>query len=150
MNAIFFLLKEHDKFRKMFADIANQTHKSSTKKDLFAVLCQELIRHETMEQKLWYPQLQENDKLNEIVQHLIKEEQSAAKAIKDFANIHDEKEWNKKFEKLKNDVEHHAEEEETRLFPKVDMILSSEQLDLIGKKMQTFKKDFDDHIQRAA
>lgn len=134
----------------MFGDIENHSHRDSTRAELFANLCQELIRHETMEQKLWYPQLQENDKLKEIVQHLLKEEQDAAKAIKDFPDINDEKEWNKQFKKFKQDIEHHAEEEETRLFPKVDMILSSEQLDLIGKKMQAFKKEFDDNIQRAA
>ena len=55
MNAIDFLIKEHEKVKKMLADIADDSHREETKHKMFASLCDELIRHEVMERTVWYP-----------------------------------------------------------------------------------------------
>lgn len=143
MNAIDFLIKEHNKVRKTFAEISKGIHRDITKKEMFNELCQELIRHETMEQEIWYPNLKKNEKLRDIIKHLISEEKTAAKTIKEFGKIKIQKEWEEKFLKFKKDVEHHANEEEDKLFPKVEKLLDAAELKRIGKELYEFKLEFE-------
>lgn len=147
MNAIKFLLKEHDKVRKILTDIVDGSHRYETKKEVFANLAQNLLRHETMEEKLWYPFLKKNNELAEVIKHLVSEEHSAEKAIQKLTKINDQKEWEAMMFKFKNDVEHHAAEEEEKLFPKVETLLSEDELKKIGKEMYEFKTEFNDVVK---
>ena len=45
MNAIDFLIKEHDKVRKILTDISDNSHHEDIKRQMFDSLAQELIRH---------------------------------------------------------------------------------------------------------
>lgn len=150
MNAILFLINEHNNVRKMFQEIYKGSHRDSTKKEMFFDLCQELIRHETTEQRIWYPYLKNNEKLTKTIKHLISEEKNADKLIKEFKKIKTQDEWDKKFLKFKKEIEHHATEEETKLFPKVAKILSKKELDDIGLEMFRFRRDFNTSLRKAA
>lgn len=141
MNAITFLLKEHEKVRKSFSEI-NNAAQYKTKKEMFEILCQQLIRHETMEQQIWYPRFANNEKLDETVKHLIFEEKQIEKKIKEFQHVKTQIEWEEKFSKLKKELEHHASEEEQKLFPNVQKILNREELEEIGKEMHEFIYEF--------
>lgn len=96
-----------------------------------------LLRHEKMEQTLWYPVLEKfNVKyVNKIIEHLISEEKDAKKLIQEITNLKSDREWKSKFTTLNTDVEHHATEEETKLFPTVAKLLPKDILEEIGKKM---------------
>lgn len=144
MDAISFLVKEHNKVRNMLADISDESHRFDTKRTMFEELASELIRHETMEQKVWYPKLKSDEKLKDIIQHLITEEKSAAEAIKELKKINSEEKWEEKFSQLKDDVEHHADEEEQKLFPKVEKIVEKSDLEELGKEMREFKKEYEE------
>jgi iron-sulfur cluster repair protein YtfE (RIC family) len=128
MNAIQFLLKEHEHVRKVLADISNPVHRDATKREMLHELCQDLIRHEMMEEEIWYPQLRKHQNLKELIKHLISEEKHAEKAMLKFDAIKTQDEWETKFEKFKQDVEHHAAEEENDLFPLVERIVPDMQL----------------------
>lgn len=138
MNAIDFLIKEHNKVRKLLTDIDEQPHHYETKRKMFELVSADLMRHESMEQTLWYPCFK--SKLPETVKHLVTEENFAEKAIKKLEALKTEDVWEKYFSKFKDDVEHHADEEESDLFPEVQKLLSESELEQIGKKMYEFKK----------
>lgn len=142
MNAILFLKKEHDKVRRTFLAISSESHRFSTKKEMFSLLCQDLMRHEIMEEEVWYPHFRNNKQLEKTLKHLITEEKNSIKTIKEFEKIKSQDEWEEKFLQFKHDVEHHAEEEETKLFPYVEKILDKNELEIIGKAMREFKKGF--------
>ena len=144
MNAIDFLIKEHNKVRQVLADISDGSHRDTTKRKLFESLSHDLIRHETMEETVWYPRFKNDEKLDVRVKHLISEEKIAEKAIKKFDNIKTQQEWEKMFVKFKRDVEHHADEEEKKLFPNVRKILDENKLEEIGKQMREFKEKYKD------
>ncbi len=144
MNAIKFLITEHDRVRKMLSDIDQDSHRSETKRKLFDELLQELLRHEKMEQTVWYPFLRVNKTLTDLIPHLISEEKSASKAMKAIEKITSQADWEEKFSEFRSDVEHHAKEEETKLFPHVENILSKDELEKIGKEMLQFKREFQD------
>src|SRR5437899_742586 len=86
MDAIKFLLKEHNKIRKTFTKIKKKS-REVTQKKIFDLLCKDLVRHEKMEQKIWYPYLKKHTHLKNKIKHLLKEEKTAAKAIKEFKKI---------------------------------------------------------------
>ncbi len=46
--------------------------------------------------------------------------------------------WDLRYIKFKHDVSYHAKEEETELFPKVKKLLTKEELNILGSKMQKF------------
>lgn len=145
MNAIEFLLKEHNKVEKQLIEICDKSHREKTKKKMFDALSQDLIRHEIMEEKLWYPHFKNNEKIDDTIKHLMSQEHFAEVAIKKIEKVKTESEWNKKFLKFKKNVMHHASEEELKLFPTVEKILTEEELLKIGKEMQKFKNEYDSH-----
>jgi hemerythrin superfamily protein len=143
MDAIAFLLKEHNKVRRTFAKIKKGSYREETKIKKFKDLCRELVVHETMEHKVWYPHFKNNPKVKNVVKHLLSEEKTAGKEIKSFKKFKPadwEKKFPKVFAKLKKAAEHHASNEETKLFPKVKKLLDKEVRKQIGKKMQSYKK----------
>ena len=71
MNAIDFLIQEHNKVRTLFKDLNNPSHREETQKKLFLTIRDELIRHEELEQHVWYPQLKSNKQWNEEIKHLL-------------------------------------------------------------------------------
>ncbi len=142
MNAIKFILKEHAKIRAAFKLIAKSNSSDAVKIRKLMALCKYLVVHETMEQKLWYPYLKANTKLTTVIKHLVSEEKTAAKVIERFKKMKKktdwENEWEDKFEKFKDDVDHHADEEDKKLFPKVVLQVDETELRSIGKKLQAF------------
>ena len=139
MHAVDFLLKEHATVRATFKEISNDSHRYETKRKMFDELCENLKCHEKMEQTKWYPHLQKNPELKKIIDHLLEEEKKASEAISDFKHITDEAEWEKKFSTFHKDVDHHANEEEEKLFPKVKDFFEEKQLEEWGLAMHQFK-----------
>ena len=148
MNAIIFLTKEHNKVRRTLADIIKKSHRYTTKKKMFSALCKDLITHENMEQKIWYPHFKKNKKLKNEVKHLLSEEKHAEKSIKKLKSIKTQEEWEEKFSKFKKSVEQHAYEEEHDLFPNVKRILDKSELEDIGKEMRKFKSKSKNTVSR--
>jgi hemerythrin-like domain-containing protein len=52
----------------------------------------------------------------------------------------DQEEWTAKFTVLKENVEHHVEEEEGDMFPKARKVLSDKQAEALGTRMEEAKK----------
>ena len=142
MHAVKFLEQEHNRIRKMFAAIESAA-KDSTRRTKFLELGADLSRHEKMEQKVWYPFLRKNAEVSSVITHLVTEEKSAAKKITALKKVKDPDSWLEKFLELKDAVEHHAEEEETKLFPKVEKQVEASDLDTVGTRMRAFKKKLD-------
>jgi len=137
MDAIAYLKSQHQQFRKTLAQITKTTDKKLKLKK-FHNFTEELVRHEEMEQKIWYPVLKKNKDLRDIISHLLSEEKSAAKVIKSFKKVEFGLIWRLKFMKFKLDVDHHANEEETELFPKVRKFLTKTELNKLSIKMKRY------------
>ena len=145
MNAIDFLVKEHDRVRKLLTNICDKSHRYETKRKMFEALGDDLIRHETMEHRVWYPHLRNNRQLNEEVKHLLKEENYAEREIRHLSEIKNESVWEEHFASFKKNVEHHAKEEERELFPEVQKLFSTDELETIGSEMYNFKRQYHRH-----
>lgn len=139
MNAINFLKNEHKKIKTCFKKIKEEANFKKQCEE-FKPFSQMLLRHEKMEQTLWYPVLEKfNIKyVNKVVDHLISEEKDAKKLIQEMMNLKSDRVWKSKFITLNTDVEHHATEGETKLFPTAAKLLPKEILEEIGKKMDEY------------
>jgi hemerythrin-like domain-containing protein len=140
MNAIEFLIHEHNNVKKMLAEINGEAHGFENKKQKFNLLASDLIRHENMEQQVWYPHFK--NKVSDTVKHLVSEEKHAEEAIQKLEASKTEEAWETLFLKFKHDVEHHAQEEENDLFPEVQKLLSEQELEEIGEEMSEFKNEY--------
>lgn len=140
MNAITFIVKEHRGFKKAFTKITKKSLSIATKKKLFAVLSKNLVRHEKMEQTVWYPNFK--TELSKTVKLVVAEEHAGAKAIKSLKKTKNQKLWEKKLLQLKKAILHHASDEEKKLFPKVRKVLTAVELKKIGKQLQKYKARF--------
>lgn len=78
-----------------------------------------------------------------IIQHLRKEEKQAGDLIKIVNHARSQEEWNQLFYKIKDEIEHHASEEETKLFPMAERLFDFSQLEQIGDEMMRFKEEYD-------
>ena len=80
----------------------------------------------TGEEKYFYPKAKKADQ--QLIQHGIEEHQEAKQLLSELENLKtDDTKWMSKFEELKKSVEHHVQEEETKVFPKTKKALSNEE-----------------------
>lgn len=138
MDAIDYLRKEHSKFRKVLKQISTLKDQNKRKRK-FESFCQDLLHHEKMEQKAWYPILRKDKELKEIIKHLLSEEKSAAAAMKKIQKLGYGLMWKMRFYKFSHDVDHHANEEEQELFPEVRKKFTKTELNVLGIRMRKFK-----------
>lgn len=142
MDAIQFLKRDHDRFRKLLAQLEDTSDAAvKTRTTLFRGLKAELIAHETIEEEILYPALQEHEKAEEIVAHSY-EEHHVVDLILDelMALAVDDPSWAPKAHVLKENLEHHLKEEEEEMFPKAKQLLGDELADM-GEEMEERKDE---------
>jgi len=134
------ILADHKRIEGMISNLNKHLDSNvAESRTRFTELKDFLVKHETMEEDTWYPELEKNDQLKTIIAHLKDQEKEANKAIKEIDGISDDKEWVAKVKKFTKDVEKHAKDEQTQLFPKVKEMMDKNALHDIEKKMQDYR-----------
>lgn len=138
MNAFELLENDHKRVSKLFKEI--ESANGQGKRALFSQLKNELDVHTHIEETIFYPVLEKKEESRDITLEAYEEH----KVVKDLlaelaAGDPQEDEWTAKFTVLKENVEHHVEEEEGELFDKAEDVLSDEQIDQLGSAMEAEK-----------
>jgi hemerythrin-like domain-containing protein len=132
------LLADHDRFRSLLEQGAETTVRArETRRELLATLTAELNLHELKEEKVLYPALQSHPETRSLVLEGIEEHHVAdivATELRDVAP--GDEAWGAKFEVLKENIEHHLEEEESEMFRAARGILSRDELQALGTQMR--------------
>ena len=144
MNAIQFLKNEHEKAKRAFAEI--QAASSSQRAQLWANLEPELKTHEEIEEEAFYgPVAQEvgaKDKTFKewLEQH--REEVTEAGALIDEIDDLDPSadEWIDRVEELQETLEHHIQEEEGNIWPRIEQAWDASKLEHAGQQMEMLKQ----------
>jgi uncharacterized protein len=132
MNAIDMLKKDHKRVSELF-----QEFEAHHQINIAEMICKELETHTRLEEEIFYPAVRP------IASDLISESLEEHKVVKDLIselkglNSIDEQ-YEAKFKVLKENVEHHVEEEESEMFPQVEKSLA-DQLDRLGVEMKNLK-----------
>ena len=103
----------------------------------------ELMVHAAIEEKVFYPAAKNVEPTRDLVLESIEEHKQIKKVLRDLEQADKSTdEWRAGLKVLMEDVMHHVEEEEKELFPKVrTKVLSKEQLEELGTRMEQMKSE---------
>lgn len=135
MDALTLLTEQHEEVDSLVEILEGDGDKAD-KQEAFIDLANKLAAHATIEEKVFYPAVmakQTEDMLRESVE----EHLSMKRVLADMMKIDlDDEQFAAKLSVLKEQLEHHAhEEEEDELFPKVRKLFSAEELEGLGNDM---------------
>jgi hemerythrin superfamily protein len=118
VNALELLKEDHQKVKKLFIQ-AEQDQKQQ--KSLFNQIKKELETHTFIEETVFYPAMEKHEELKDMVLESIEEHRQVKTLLKEMDNLaSDSEKFEPKLKVLRENVEHHAEEEEEgKMFPKV-------------------------------
>ena len=142
MNAFELLKQDHKKVSGIFEKLEPTTERAEkTREELFTQLKQELDVHAAIEEQIFYPAIKDADETHEITLEAFEEHAVVKTLLSELdAEPKDTEEWKAKLTVLKENVEHHVEEEETEMFPKARKVLSEEQIEQLGARMEAAKQ----------
>jgi hemerythrin-like domain-containing protein len=132
MQATQLLEKQHRKVESIFKKLEDG---SPDAEKLALELANDLVAHMTIEQDIFYPAIREVDE--DLVLESYEEHALAEVALKRLLAIApDDGAWKARVVALKELIEHHVQEEEQELFPKVEKALGEERLNELGSEMK--------------
>ena len=143
-NVITLLTEQHDEVDALFEQIERATD-SAEKAALFEELADKLEAHATIEEHQFYPAVlaarTEDMLLESTEEHL-----AIRRVLADLLELApDDEHFDAKLKVMKEQVTHHArEEEEEKLFPLVERMLSVEELEGLGAEML---REFDELME---
>ena len=134
MNAIELLESQHEEVKKLFKRCEKAIGES--KRQLFEQIADALAVHASIEEKHFYPATK-SARTEDLLQEAVEEHLSVKRIISDLLEMDPaEGQFEAKLTVLQEQVEHHVQEEEGELFPKVKKILSGEELEELAVVME--------------
>jgi predicted DNA-binding protein len=136
------LKQDHEKVSGIFEKLDKTTERGvKTREELFAQLKTELDIHSQIEEQIFYPAIKEAKETHDITLEAIEEHAVVKRLLKELdALSKDDEKWGAKLTVLKENVEHHVEEEEDEMFKDARKVLSEEQIETLGARMQAAKE----------
>lgn len=149
MNAFTLLKADHKKVAGILEKIDSTTERGvKTREELFTRLKTELEVHARIEETIFYPVLKKADETRDITLEAFEEHRLVKQLLGELDTMgKGEEQWTAKFTVLKENIEHHVEEEEGEMFPKARKVLSEEEADIMGERME---KARDEQLKAAA
>src|SRR5688572_225278 len=141
MDAFKLLKTDHEKVAGILEKIEGTTERAlKTREELFTQLKSELDVHAAIEESIFYPVLEKADESRDITLEAFEEHRLVKQLLSELeAEAKDDETWTAKFTVLKEQIEHHVEEEEGELFKKARKVLSEEEIDELGTRMEEAK-----------
>ena len=141
MNAFQLLKEDHQKVSGIFQQLEPTTERAEkTRTELFAKLKNELDVHARIEETIFYPAIKQEAETREIVLEGFEEHHVVKMLLKELEALPvDTEQWTAKLKVLQENVEHHVEEEEGEMFQKARQVLTEEQINDLGARMEAEK-----------
>jgi hemerythrin-like domain-containing protein len=143
MDALQLLKEDHDKIKKIMSHIEGTTDRGvKTREEFFAKMKTELLVHEAIEEEILYPALKEHPKAKDLVLEAYEEHNVVDMVMAEIEETaFTDETWGAKFTVLKENLEHHIEEEESEMFDQCRQVFESEELQGLGDEMEARKKE---------
>jgi hypothetical protein len=134
MNAIQLLKEQHEEVDSLLETI--ESEEGEARSAAFEELADKLAAHATIEEKIFYPAVMAKQ-TEEILLESVEEHLAIKRVLADLLDMDvDDEKFDAKISVLKEELEHHAhEEEEGELFPKVKKLMSADELEALGGEM---------------
>jgi hemerythrin superfamily protein len=137
MDAIAMLKADHDKVKKLLDELETTTERGmKTRAELFSTIKGELTIHELIEEEIFYPALKSHPKAVDIVLEGYEEHHVVDLLMGELEDLDVADEtWGAKAVVMKENIEHHIEEEEGEMFPKARQVFDRQELEELGARM---------------
>jgi hypothetical protein len=133
MSAIDMLEAQHREVEELFEKYEDA--KGNAKRDLFEQIANKLAVHAAIEEKHFYPALKSEETEDQLLE-AAEEHLQVKRLIADLLALEASDEtFDAKMKVLKEEVEHHVEEEESELFGAAEDLLDDDMLDALEQEM---------------
>lgn len=139
MDALELLKQDHQKVSQLLQ--RGQEADPKQRKQIFKEIKNELETHARIEETIFYPAMEEHEELKDMVLESLEEHKQMKTVLRELARLSPNSErFKPKFKVLKDNVEHHAvEEEEGKMFPKIRKIIGKSELEELGEELEAAK-----------
>lgn len=143
-DAIALLKQDHATVRKLLKQLESAEDPDS-REELLQRVEMEVKIHTQIEEEIFYPAFKESarsEKDSEIYFEAIEEHHVVDLVMPEIKGIDtDDETFSAKAKVLKDLIEHHAEEEETEMFPRARRLLGAQELRALGEQLQERKQE---------
>ena len=141
MDALRLLKADHDKVKQILTRLEDTTERAAkTRAELLATIKGELTVHEIIEEEIFYPELKAHPKAKDMVLEGFEEHHVVDLLMGELEALPVEDEtWGAKALVMKENVEHHIEEEEGEMFKTARSVFERDELEDLGARMETRK-----------
>ena len=143
MDALTLLKDDHDKVKGLLDKLDKTTERAEvTRTEGLQALKQELTIHETIEEEILYPALKEFAKTRDIALEAYEEHHVVDSILAELEETPvDDKTWAAKLTVMKENLEHHIEEEEDEMFKQARQVMDEGELSELGDRMAARKEE---------
>ena len=138
MNATQLLKHQHREVEKLFKQIEQcEDGEREEIRRLFAELADNLAAHADIEEELFYPEVKQRDQEG-MVRHAVEEHFEMKQFLAQLLDLEvGSSEFVMVLAQLKDSVLSHVEEEEGEMFPRAHRIFARDELDMLGREMES-------------
>lgn len=138
MDAFELLKADHKKVAQLFDQL--ESARGSAKLNVFKQIKNELELHTHVEESIFYPALEKPEETHDLTLEAYEEHKVVKTLLSELGRARSANdEWQAKAKVLRESVEHHVDEEENELFDKADDVLSDEEIEALGVRMEAEK-----------
>jgi hemerythrin superfamily protein len=140
MNALELLEHDHQKVKDLFEQ-SRRTEDKKQQKQIFKEIKSELEMHTRIEETIFYPAMEEHKELKDMALESLEEHKQMKTVLRELSKLSAGSEkFKPKLKVLKDDVEHHAvEEEEGKVFPRIRELIDESELEQLGEELEAAK-----------
>jgi hemerythrin superfamily protein len=150
MDAIELLISDHRKVDGLFQQFERGGNTQEFEQ-LFMQLKEELTVHAEIEEKIFYPAVRSNQDTAGLVEEAYQEHATVKQLLQQIATLDNTStEWGQQMTQVMRDVQHHVQEEESELFPKVRQHFNQDQLQQLGQQLQQMKTEMKSQMGASA
>jgi hemerythrin superfamily protein len=145
MDALELLKADHNRVRGLFSRFkeADEEDHDDEAAELAGKIVAELQVHTTIEEEIFYPAVHDlSEEVGETVDEGLQEHHVAKTLIEELGSVETgSDDWSAKMKVLIENVEHHAEEEEDELFPKVRSATEAGMREELAERLEARKAE---------
>jgi hemerythrin superfamily protein len=151
MNAIDMLKQQHREVEQLFERFgATGEGAAKTREKLCQQIGDALAVHAEIEEKIFYPESKQED-TEDLLRESVEEHLVVKRLVAEIMELEPaDPQVAAKMKVLKEQVQHHVEEEESELFPLVEQECSAEELEEMGGRMQELAEELEEAGQPRA
>ncbi len=134
------LKKDHDEVKSLLAELTTLNDDDDYRHTLIERIASELVPHSRAEEAVFYNTIRASDADSGLVMHSFKEHMEAESLLRILQTKDKTKlDWKKTANKLKEALEHHIQEEESKVFSLAQNILTNQEAEQVGEAFLKLK-----------